>query len=135
MQVICKSPFQTEISLKDGVIHVIGSATFLNAVSQMRKINGDNPLAWPNLETLKNEDDLLLNEFILKCKSSFKLAYEHAELCHCRMVPAEKVYDSIKQGCRTIEEVGRTTMAGTGCGSCRPDIEKLLTQFRLTLPA
>ncbi len=132
MQVTCKSPFQAEISLKDSVIHVIGSTLLLATIAQLRKTNGNDPRKWPELEVLKTEDDLLINEFILKCKSEFKLAYEHAELCHCRMITAEKVFDSIKQGCRTIEDVGRTTLAGTGCGSCRPDIEKLLTQFRLT---
>ena len=131
MQVICKSPFQAEISLKDGVINVIGSMSLLAKLNQLRKISGNNPAVWPVLEALETEDDLLVNEFILKCKSEFKLAYEHAELCHCRMIPAEKVFDAIKQGCKTVDDVGRTTLAGTGCGSCRPDIEKLLTQFRL----
>ncbi len=132
MQVICKSPFQAEISLKDGIIHVIGSTSLLTKLNQLRKISGGNPAAWPVLEFLENEDDLLVNEFILKCKSAFKLAYDHAELCHCRMISAEKVFAAIKQGCRTVDDIGRTTLAGTGCGSCRPDIEKLLTQFRLT---
>ena len=132
MQVICKSPFQAEISLKDGVINVIGSQTLLAKLTQLRKISGDNPTTWPVIEFLKTEDDLLVNEFILKCRAEFKLVYEHAELCHCRMIPAEKVFDAIKQGCKTVDDVGRTTLAGTGCGSCRPDIEKLLTQFRLT---
>ncbi len=131
MHVICKSPYQAEISFKDGVIHVIGSVDLLDLVAQKRKLFGDDPTRWPALDTLTSSDDLLLNEFILKCKSEFKLDYEHAELCHCRMVPTEKVYDGIKQGCISIDDIGRTTLAGTGCGSCRPDIEKLLTQFRL----
>ena len=130
MQVHCRSPYQAEITLNDGKIHVTGSLTLIEQMIGLRKQHGSNPEFWPELPTKISANDLLINEFILKVKSQFKLSYEHAELCHCRMVPAEKVYEAIKQGCQSVESVGRTTLAGTGCGSCREDIEKLLSQFK-----
>ena len=131
MQVHCRSPYQAEITLQDGKIHVTGPLSLIEQMNSLRKQHGSNPAVWPDLAKLKSADDLLINEFILKVKGQFKLSYEHAELCHCRMVPAEKVYEAIKQGCQSIEAMGRTTLAGTGCGSCREDIQKLLTQFKL----
>ena len=131
MIVICRNPYQSEISLKNGSVHIIGSLNLLNKMAEYKQKYGSSPACWPAVKAQSPDDldDLLINEFILKCNSQFKLAYEHLELCHCRMVTAERVYDSIKQGCSTVEDVGRAVLAGTGCGSCRPDIEKLLKQF------
>lgn len=131
MQVHCRSPYQAEITFHDGKIHVKGPLTLIEQMNELRKQHGRNPALWPELVKLTTANDLLVNEFILKVKSQFKLSYEHEELCHCRMVPAEKVYEAIKQGCQSVEAVGRCTLAGTGCGSCRVDIEKLLSQFKL----
>lgn len=131
MQISSKSPYQAEISLKDGVLHIIGPLTLIDKMNELKLKYGAHPNGWPELKEIKSHEDMLINEFILKTKSTFKLAYVHEELCHCRMVPADKVYSSIKQGCTTIEEVGRATLAGTGCGSCRDDIEKLLQQFKI----
>ncbi len=132
MQVICKSPFQSEISFKNDVVHVIGSVELINKLNDIKNKFGADPRHWPVLSDVKSLDDLLINEFIQKCQSKFKLAYEHAELCHCRMIPAERVYEAIKQGCTQIEDIGRTTLAGTGCGSCREDITTLLNQFKIS---
>lgn len=129
--IVCRSPFQAEISFKDGVVHVIGSTQLVAKMNQLKLIHGKNPLVWPELTEITSADDLLVQEFILKCLGKFKFDYDHLELCHCRMVPTEKVFECIKQGCSSVEAVGKATLAGTGCGSCRPDIEKLLKQFQI----
>lgn len=131
MDVVCKSPYKSEISFQNGKVHIIGPLSLVKKINELKEKFGADPQKWPALVELKNTEDLLINEFILKTQSSFKLAFDHEELCHCRMVPAEKVYNAIKQGCKTIDEIARTTLAGTGCGSCRPDSEKLLQQFKL----
>ncbi len=132
MQIVCKSPYQSEISFKNDTVHVIGSFELINKLNELKIKFGSDPRTWPELSALKSLDDLLINEFIQKCQNKFKLAYEHAELCHCRMIPAERVYETIKQGCTVTEEVGRTTLAGTGCGTCRDDITTLLNQFKIS---
>ena len=132
MVIICRSPFQAEISLKDGVVHVIGSTYLVSKMNQLKKLHGASPLKWPELTEINSADDLLLQEFILKCLGKFSFVYEHSELCHCRMVPTEKVFEAIKQGCTSVEAIGKATLAGTGCGSCRPDIEKMLKQFLIS---
>ena len=132
MLIVAKSPYQSEINLKNGSVHIVGPLSLIKKMNELKKKYGGNPQSWPELLILKSSDDILINEFILKVKGNFKLAYESEELCHCRMVPVEKVYNAIKQGCRSVDDVGRTTLAGTGCGSCRPDTQKLLEQFKLT---
>lgn len=132
MHIVCRSPFQLEISFKDGRLHIIGTTNLMTKMNDLKKIFGPNPCNWQVIESAKSQEDLLINEFILKCQMKFKLKYEHLELCHCRMVPTERVFDAIKQGCRQIEEVGRATLAGTGCGSCKTDITALLDQFKIS---
>ena len=43
------------------------------------------------------------------------------------MVKTETVKNAVKAGCCSVADVSRTTLAGTGCGSCRKDIEDVLT--------
>jgi len=47
-------------------------------------------------------------------------------VCACRGVRAGKIAAAISGGCRSVEAVGETTGAGTSCGSCRPEIARLL---------
>ena len=131
MHVVCKSPFQSEISFKDGRVHVIGSIGLMDKMADLKTKFGPDPRTWQIKESAQSTDDILINEFIQKCQLSFKLAYEHAELCHCRMVPTDRVFEGIKQGCQNIEDIGRATLAGTGCGSCKGDITALLDQFKI----
>lgn len=60
---------------------------------------------------------LLLNE---------KRPYDDEELCHCRVVTTSKVMNSIWYGAETTEDVARVTSAGTACGTCRPNSQKLI---------
>ncbi|MBC7458440.1 MAG: (2Fe-2S)-binding protein [Bdellovibrionaceae bacterium] len=50
-------------------------------------------------------------------------------MCHCRTVPTETVIQSIKQNCRTVKEISRATKAGTGCGTCIPQLRILLSEI------
>jgi bacterioferritin-associated ferredoxin len=35
---------------------------------------------------------------------------------------------AVEAGARTVEDVGRTCEAGTTCGSCHPEIQRLLAE-------
>jgi len=109
-------------------LHFQGNKAFVDLVLDLKKKFGSDPMNWPLLEDKKSEC-FVLNEFILKIKGQYKPAYQHEELCHCRTISTEKVLNVIKDGCATINEVSRTTMAGTGCGSCHKDIENLIDQI------
>lgn len=108
-------------------ISVQGSRKLLSLVQDLKSEYGLDPKQWP-LQSEKNSENFLVNEFILKAKGEFKLSYEHEELCHCRSVTTEKVFYHIKDGCLTISDVSRATMAGTSCGTCHSDIQGMINQ-------
>ena len=47
-------------------------------------------------------------------------------VCLCRAVSDRKLSQLIREGTRTMEEVGARCGAGTVCGSCRPEIRKMI---------
>jgi assimilatory nitrate reductase catalytic subunit len=49
-----------------------------------------------------------------------------ATVCACHGVGTNSLREAIDSGCRTLESIGARTRAGTNCGSCRPEITKLL---------
>ncbi len=50
-------------------------------------------------------------------------------ICNCMQVTRGEIIDAIKdKGLQTVMEVGDETEAGTACGSCVEDIEKILKE-------
>ena len=47
-------------------------------------------------------------------------------ICGCKQVDYITIRKAMIQGARTIEEIKTMTGAGTGCGGCIPEIEKIL---------
>lgn len=127
--VFAEIPYKARIELKDNVITVRGSKALLEKVAQMKAQFGNDPHKWPQ-QRVGSGEDILINEFIMKANFEFKFCYTHEELCHCRNVETDKVFGAIKNGCFKTEDVSRTTLAGTGCGSCRQDIANLIEQFK-----
>jgi assimilatory nitrate reductase catalytic subunit len=51
------------------------------------------------------------------------------KICVCMNVGANTILDAIRRGgLSTADAVGQKTNAGTGCGSCKPEIERLLIE-------
>ncbi len=53
------------------------------------------------------------------------------EVCHCIGVRHDALLRAIAGGCRTVEDLQRVTGACTGCRSCRPDLERMLSASRI----
>lgn len=115
-------PYQASLKYENDQLEAVGAKSLLLKVRELKVKHGQNPKEWPRLTNVENQDDILINEFIEKANER-PFIYNHEELCHCRMVPTETVKNAIKAGCRTQPDVSRATMAGTGCGACRKDIE------------
>jgi bacterioferritin-associated ferredoxin len=47
-------------------------------------------------------------------------------VCFCEAVTAREVESALDRGAESIEEIGETTGAGTGCGGCHPTLEAVL---------
>lgn len=117
------------VSLEPFQIKVIGCEALKQKLQQMKSQHGMPVTNWP----LPSENDhvsLLICELILKLKGQWNHPYAHDEVCHCRTVSLETVEQAIFNGAHTPEMVSRWTSASTACGTCRPDVEKIL-QYRL----
>ncbi len=52
-----------------------------------------------------------------------------AIVCSCFSVGTNQIADAAKtKGCMSVDDIGATLGAGTNCGSCRPEIKKILGQ-------
>ena len=49
-------------------------------------------------------------------------------ICACHGVTAAKIVAAIEQGAHNLDAVGARCAAGTGCGSCKPELAALLTR-------
>ena len=49
-------------------------------------------------------------------------------ICACMQIDEETIVAKIKQGADTLEKIQEETGAGTGCGGCIEDIEKLIEE-------
>jgi NAD(P)H-nitrite reductase large subunit len=56
-------------------------------------------------------------------------------VCICHGVTAGRIAGAIAGGACSLAAVGEATQAGTGCGSCRPEINALLARIRVPEPA
>jgi assimilatory nitrate reductase catalytic subunit len=50
-------------------------------------------------------------------------------VCSCRAVRADRITAAMANGAATLDAVGEATGAGLTCGSCRPEITRMLSQF------
>lgn len=119
------------LHFKDNEITCEGSFQVVERLQKYKNEFGADPKNWP-LQPVQDNYDIMINEFILKCQNQYQISYQHEEMCHCRSVPTETVIQSIKQNCRTVKEISRHTKAGTGCGTCVPNLKLLLSEILKT---
>jgi ferredoxin-nitrate reductase len=50
-------------------------------------------------------------------------------VCSCNNVGVENICNKIKSGCTELKALSAATGAGTGCGSCRPEVKRILTGY------
>jgi bacterioferritin-associated ferredoxin len=107
---------------------VIGCHEVLQIIKDNRSQHGELS-KWP-MPTGNSHSEILVRELLQKSKDAWQLPYLHEELCHCRGVPTDVVDQAIIAGAHAPKVVSRWTTASTACGTCRPDVEKLLA-YRL----
>lgn len=50
-------------------------------------------------------------------------------ICNCMSVTSGMIKDAVDDGANTVEEVQEATGAGTVCGSCLEEVQRLVEQF------
>lgn len=51
-------------------------------------------------------------------------------ICNCMQITRGEIIESAIKGFATIEGIGEDTEAGTACGSCHDDIQKILDEVK-----
>ena len=111
--------------------NVYGCLHFLDAYVALKPMFQNTPVHEWQLPRGTAHEILILKEVILKAQSLWIPPYTDFELCHCRVIQTQVVDRAIIFGAHSSETVARLTSAGTGCGTCKPDIERMISH-RLT---
>ena len=73
-----------------------------------------------------------INDYFRKSKQEHRIIKEKSEIiCRCLDVTNHEIEEAVLEGKKTFEEVQKKTKAGTGCGACRPRIERLIEQYKM----
>lgn len=123
---------QIEIDLQNQSVSFEGCTLFSDLILDYKKKHSLSPHQWPYPQGTGHHH-LLLKEFLMKLHGKWRLPYEHEELCHCRLVSTQTVLEAIAVGAHHPQMVSRWTTASSACGTCRPEVEKLI-RFRLADP-
>src|SRR5262245_23170946 len=51
---------------------------------------------------------------------------DSAQICDCNAVSKGRIVQAVLEGARSLSAVCELTRAGTGCGSCRPEVQSLI---------
>ncbi len=68
----------------------------------------------------------LARAMLLHGRAPGATADEGPLVCACNSVGARRIAAAAEAGARDVQAIGAATGAGTGCGSCRPEIIRLL---------
>jgi assimilatory nitrate reductase catalytic subunit len=55
-------------------------------------------------------------------------------VCSCFGIGQRQISAEILEGARNVEAIGRRLKAGTNCGTCKPEINKLLNGAHIEFP-
>lgn len=122
---------QDVLILKDVVLK--GSLEFLRSAGELLRQKLHQKHRRDLLAELSAEGEVfspLLRDALEALLQSSTRPYSDAELCHCRLVPTQKVVEAIHYGADTVQDIARMTSAGTGCGTCQVQSAKLIRHYR-----
>jgi bacterioferritin-associated ferredoxin len=106
-----------------------GCTEMMSLMQSMRKSFGVDIQQWP-VPNGTSHSEILLRELILKLRGEWNYPYKEVEVCHCRGVSCQVIDQAIVAGAHTTTSVSRQTNASTNCGTCRPDVQKMI-EYRL----
>lgn len=106
-------------------LHCVGCLNLLELVSAWRS-RFKGLLSEVPVPNGSGHAEMLLRELVLKAQQRWSFPYTETELCHCRNVSTFCVDQTILGGASNAQQVADLTSAGTGCGTCRPQTEKII---------
>lgn len=71
-----------------------------------------------------------VNNYFANSGQKNRIVRDQAKVvCECLNVTDHEIEDAVLEGKRTFEDVQRATKVSTGCGKCKPNVEKLIEKF------
>jgi bacterioferritin-associated ferredoxin len=110
-------------------VSILGCAEFMDMMQKMRKAFGPDIAKWP-VPQATDHSSLLLKEMILRLRGEWAYPYAEDEVCHCRNISTHAIDQAIIGGAHSPEVVTRQTSASSACGTCRPEVQKII-DYRL----
>ena len=111
-------------------LEVLGDLELLELASEYRRsFKSDQDVQQLVAPAGESRAARLLREAVLRAQGKWHPPYVEEEICHCRLVPTERVWDAIRSGAKTGVEVSQMTSATTACGSCGPDVRALIDYY------
>lgn len=116
-----------QIEKRDDKTHVVFRACheFTALMNLFKKNFGVDISTWP-IPKGNNHSEILIREMILKLQGKWDYPYKDEELCHCRHVSTQTIDEAILNGAHSSELVSLWTGSSTACGTCKPDVEKII---------
>ena len=74
----------------------------------------------------ENRAELLFPSMRLDTPASAAALPDDAQICNCNGVTKGRLTQAIAGGCRSLRSLCDATRAGTGCGSCKPQVQQVL---------
>jgi nitrite reductase (NADH) large subunit len=71
-------------------------------------------------------DPLPPNRLDVFCSPDVSVAAADPEVCNCHHVTESTIAGAVRDGCTTLPQLSAATKAGTGCGSCRGALARLI---------
>jgi nitrite reductase (NADH) large subunit len=91
-------------------------------------VNG--PSLWQSfdrgLEAPENRAEMLFSLSRTDDPMTFAYVPDTAQICNCNGVSKAQILSAVKAGHRSLKSVCEATRAGTGCGSCKPQVQGIL---------
>ena len=80
---------------------------------------------------LQGDDERMNTGKSHNCKNAKKSSSGEVVVCHCFQVTDTVIEHAVReQNLATVQDVAEATKAGSGCATCRVDIEKIITAVR-----
>jgi NAD(P)H-dependent nitrite reductase large subunit len=72
-----------------------------------------------------NRAELLFRNFDIRPQASDVIP-DTAQICNCNAVSKAQIIECVLAGARSLSAVCEATRAGTGCGSCKPEVQEIV---------
>jgi assimilatory nitrate reductase catalytic subunit len=82
--------------------------------------------SWAVAQLAASHDDPRKRFAIVAGRPGADRADPGATVCSCLGVGVNQIAAAVRDGCRSVEAVGKATNAGTNCGSCRAEIRGII---------